>query len=101
MPGDDMEQAIASGRGYLPTQLPVHEMAFAMTIHKSQGSSYRHAVVVLPPGGKSSRFMTMNLVYTAITRARRNCLVLAKREALEMALQTTTVRWNGLGELLK
>lgn len=100
-PGGEGEQDNVAVRGYLPVQLPAHEMAFAMTVHKSQGSSYQHAVVVLPPGGKKHRGMTMSLVYTAITRARRNCLVLAKRESLEMALQTKTVRWNGLDELLK
>ncbi len=52
-------------------QLPEHETAWAMTIHKSQGSEFDDVLVVLPsPGSAQARRLTRELVYTAVTRAK-------------------------------
>ena len=51
------------------SRLPEYEPVYAMTIHKSQGSQFDHAVVLLPP--KDSDFVTKDLIYTGITRAKR------------------------------
>ncbi len=56
-----------------PARLPPHETVFAMTIHKSQGSQFRHVIIVLPPG--DSPIMTKELLYTAITRAQQELTV--------------------------
>jgi exodeoxyribonuclease V alpha subunit len=56
------------------------ETAFAMTIHKSQGSEFAHTVVALPDGG--SDILTRELVYTGITRAREHLTVVEPRAGL-------------------
>jgi hypothetical protein len=56
-------------RSFSPRALPAHESAWAITIHRSQGSEYRDVAVVLPPD-EDNRILTRELVYTAISRAR-------------------------------
>jgi exodeoxyribonuclease V alpha subunit len=71
------------------------ETAFAMTVHKSQGSEFLHAALVLPPG--SSSVLTRELVYTAITRARK-CFTLieAQEGLLDAAIRNNSHRASGL-----
>jgi exodeoxyribonuclease V alpha subunit len=56
-------------RWVLPSRLQAVETVFAMTVHKSQGSEFGHAALVLPE--RMGRVLTRELVYTGITRARR------------------------------
>jgi exodeoxyribonuclease V alpha subunit len=81
-----------------PARLPACETTFAMTIHKSQGSQFGHAVVVLPRA--SSPILTRELVYTAITRARAATTILATEEALAEALRRPVQRATGLQQRL-
>ena len=75
------------------------ETAFAMTVHKSQGSEFEHTVLVLPR--ESSRVLTRELVYTGITRARKAfTLVTGRVPAFADALAHRTRRASGLLELL-
>ena len=75
------------------------ETAFAMTVHKSQGSEFEHTVLVLPAA--PSRVLTRELVYTGITRARLAfTLVTGRRQAFAEALARRTRRFSGLLELL-
>ncbi len=64
--------AFASGpdgiRWVLPSRLQAVETAYAMTVHKAQGSEFAHAALVLPP--QMNRVLSRELVYTAVTRAR-------------------------------
>jgi exodeoxyribonuclease V alpha subunit len=75
------------------------ETAFAMTVHKSQGSEFEHAALVLPP--EAGRVLTRELVYTGVTRARQ-CFTLAcsRPQTLAAALAQRTRRASGLRELL-
>ena len=76
------------------------ETAFAMTVHKSQGSEFDHTVLVLPE--MPSRVLTRELVYTGITRARRAfTLVTGRSQAFADALAHRTRRSSGLLELLE
>jgi exodeoxyribonuclease V alpha subunit len=77
-----------------PAHLPSHEAAFAMTIHKSQGSEFDHVAVVLPPAG--SPLATRELLYTAITRARLRVTLLGDPAALEVGLGRQVRRASGL-----
>ena len=78
-------------------RLPEVQTAFAMTVHKSQGSEFAHTVLVLPPGG--AEVLSRELVYTGITRAReRFTLVEAADGLLEAALSRPSVRASGLGQ---
>ncbi|MCZ2498753.1 exodeoxyribonuclease V subunit alpha [Xylophilus sp. Kf1] len=75
------------------------ETAFAMTVHKSQGSEFAHTVLVLPR--ESGRVLTRELAYTGITRARTAfTLVTGRAAALGEALEQPTVRASGLLERL-
>lgn len=75
------------------------ETAFALTVHKSQGSEFEHTVLVLPH--EPSRVLTRELVYTGITRARRAfTLVTGRAQAFAEALAHRTRRSSGLLELL-
>jgi exodeoxyribonuclease V alpha subunit len=75
------------------------ETAFAMTVHKSQGSEFRHTALVLPPYGLG--MLQRELVYTGITRAREAfTLVSAAEGALSSAIQHPTQRASGLLSVL-
>ena len=89
----------ASIRSVGVSRLAHVETAFALTVHKSQGSEFEHTVLVLPqaPG----RVLTRELVYTGITRARGAfTLVTGRRQAIAEALGQRTRRSSGLLELL-
>jgi exodeoxyribonuclease V alpha subunit len=75
------------------------ETAFAMTVHKSQGSEFEHTVLVLPRD--AGRVLTRELVYTGITRARSAfTLVTPRAPAFGEALAQRTRRASGLLSLL-
>jgi exodeoxyribonuclease V alpha subunit len=80
-------------------RLPDHGPCYAMTIHKAQGSQWPDITVVLP--ARPSPILTRELLYTAITRARRTVAVLGPEDILAQALQTPIQRASGLGEALK
>ncbi|MBQ6312203.1 MAG: ATP-binding domain-containing protein, partial [Lachnospiraceae bacterium] len=63
---------------YERDELPELELAYAVTIHKSQGSEY--PAVVLPLLTGPVQLMTRNLLYTAVTRAKRLVVIVGKRE---------------------
>jgi len=79
-------------------QLESVETVHAMTIHKSQGSEFDHVVVVLPPA--DSPLATRELLYTAITRARRQVTVVGDQASIEAAINRQVTRSSGLRDLL-
>ncbi|AVJ19005.1 exodeoxyribonuclease V subunit alpha [Serratia sp. MYb239] len=81
-----------------PSRLPAHETAYAMTVHKSQGSEFDHTVLVLP--NHYLPVLTRELVYTAITRARKRLSLYAADKVLMGAVRTPTQRRSGLAERL-
>jgi exodeoxyribonuclease V alpha subunit len=84
-------------RQFNPFALPDWEAAFALTIHKSQGSEYESVVVVLPE--MKRQFISWELVYTAITRG-KSSVSLILPEALEGQLLGRVQRSSGLREEL-
>ncbi|OTG87292.1 exodeoxyribonuclease V subunit alpha [Acinetobacter sp. ANC 3813] len=70
------------------------ETAYAMTIHKSQGSEFRHTAVVLD--ANAEQLLSKELIYTAITRAKKAVSILAAPAALASAMTVKTVRTSGL-----
>ena len=81
------------------SRLPSVETAFAMTVHKAQGSEFDHTVLVLPPEG--GRLCSRELIYTGITRARSALtLVSPTPAALVQGLGRSVRRSSGLGLLL-
>lgn len=82
-------------RWFLPGRLPPLESAFALTVHKSQGSEFQHAILLLPP--TDSPVLTRELIYTAITRAKsRFSLYLSDWQVLGGAINRCIVRHGGL-----
>lgn len=77
-----------------PSRLPPHETAYAMTVHKSQGSEFEHTALVLPNGFLP--VLTRELVYTAVTRARARLSLYAEMSILCRAVKTPTRRYSGL-----
>src|SRR5258705_6270588 len=75
-------------RAVSPAALPPHDTAFALTVHKSQGSEFEHAALVLP--STFSRVLSRELVYTAITRARQRVEVIGSRAVLSQAVAAPT-----------
>jgi exodeoxyribonuclease V alpha subunit len=81
-------------RTITPSRLPAHETAWAMTIHKSQGSEFDHVVIVLPDA--DSRILTRELLYTGITRARQVVTLLASTGVVRTTTQRSVSRHSGL-----
>jgi len=77
------------------------EHAYAITIHKSQGSEY--PVVILPILKNSPMLMTRNLLYTAITRAKRMVIIVGDREAVNFMINNNASnrRYTKLADILK
>ena len=74
------------------------QSAFALTIHKSQGSEFTHTAVVLDQAGKN--LLSQELIYTAITRAKKVVSLLVHQEALLQAFTVRTTRKSGLVQKL-
>ncbi|MDF1629447.1 MAG: exodeoxyribonuclease V subunit alpha [Alcanivoracaceae bacterium] len=80
----------------LPSRLEGVDSVYAMTVHKSQGSEFRHAALVLPDNQQG---VSRELLYTAITRARQHFTVLGTAAALALPARPT-VRASGLAARL-
>ncbi|MGY1459791.1 exodeoxyribonuclease V subunit alpha [Luteimonas sp. A534] len=89
-PGDDPRNP----RPFHPAALPAHDSAFAMTVHKAQGSEFDEVWLVLPK--RSGRVLTRQLLYTGVTRARRQLRVSGSGDVLHDALAQFAVRWSRL-----
>jgi exodeoxyribonuclease V alpha subunit len=85
-------------RAWLPAALPAHESAFALTVHKSQGSEFDDVLLVLPE--RSVRVSSRELIYTGITRARRSLTLWATEDILAEAIARRAQRWSGLAARL-
>ena len=86
-------------RWVLPSRLRAVETVFALTVHKSQGSEFKHTMLMLP--AHSNPVLTKELLYTGITRARQ-CfsLIYADEQVLEQAMTRQVIRASGLSNRL-
>jgi len=87
------EHAVSLGR------LPEHETAYAMTVHKAQGSQARQVVLVLPT--QLSPVLSRELIYTGITRAEQSLEIWAAHEVLAGAIGRSAQRVTGLADRLQ
>lgn len=82
-------------RWVLPSRLSQVETVYAMTVHKSQGSEFAHAVLVLPD--RSAPVLTKELIYTGITRAKKQLtLVVPNQQVWHQAITQRIERLGGL-----
>ena len=79
---------------FSPTRLAAVDTVYAMTIHKSQGSQFDTAAVLLPE--PSSPILTRELLYTAVTRAREELILVGSEEAVRAAVARPVARASGL-----
>ena len=85
------------GRPPVPvSRIDHHELAYAMTVHKSQGSEYGHVVAVMPT--EPSGLCTREMLYTAISRTVEELTLVATRAVLEHMLRTPISRATGLAD---
>lgn len=100
--GDTLRVAFPAGDGgirwVLPSRLQRIETVYAMTVHKSQGSEFLHTALVMPDA--MSPVLTRELVYTAVTRARR-CFTLlcASDDVMQQAVARRVARQSQLHQL--
>ncbi|MBX9913848.1 MAG: exodeoxyribonuclease V subunit alpha [Pseudomonadaceae bacterium] len=85
-------------RSFSTTRLPSHETAFAMTVHKSQGSEFTEVLLVLPE--HSGPLLTRSLFYTGITRAKQKVEIWALAPRISEAVNTKAERAAGLAQRL-
>ena len=94
-PGADGAREVPFGR------LPAHEPAWALTIHKSQGSEFAHVGAVFPEAGtRGAALLTRELLYTAATRAKGSVTLFGERAQVTAAAETRQRRVGGLGARL-
>jgi exodeoxyribonuclease V alpha subunit len=81
-----------------PVMLPEHETVFAMTVHKSQGSEFTSVLLILPDN--DSPVLTRELIYTGITRAKKNVEIWGSEGVFRAAVSRRIMRTSGLYDAL-
>jgi exodeoxyribonuclease V alpha subunit len=100
---DGVMKAWFEGPGGAPRALPVaalppHEGAFALTVHKAQGSEFDRVALVTGP---DSAVLTRELLYTGVTRARAGITLYATPDTLRAGIERRTLRMTGLADRLR
>ncbi len=90
------QRADGSVKKYLPTRIPHCETVFAMTIHKSQGSEFEEVLIAL--SDTINPVLSKELLYTAITRAKKTVKVLADEAVFAATVTQKIERITGLVE---
>ena len=83
---------------FLPGRLPAHEVVYAMTIHKSQGSEFKQVFLCID--ARQSRLLNRELIYTGITRARQQVFIYCEQQALLAGIHNRSKRGSGLARRL-
>ena len=97
--GDALRAHLSDGASFAVSRLGDVETLHAMTVHKSQGSQAETVTVLLPDEG--SPLLTRELLYTAVTRARRRVRVVGTPEAVRAAVERRARRASGLAVRLR
>jgi ATP-dependent exoDNAse (exonuclease V) alpha subunit len=92
------ESAEGASRAISPAALPPREGAFALTVHKAQGSEFGRVSLVL---GADTPVLTRELLYTGITRARERVDIHGDESLFRAGIARRTQRWNGLADRLR
>jgi exodeoxyribonuclease V alpha subunit len=79
----------------LPSRLPKYDTVYAMTIHKTQGSEFEHVAMVLPKQAEH-QLLSRELLYTGITRAKKQLTISSNRKTWQCAVETGIKRYSGL-----
>lgn len=90
--GFTMEDGMVRKFRYL--DLPSHEPAFGVTIHKSQGSEFKTVLIVIPD--QLSRVVTRQLLYTGVTRARQKAIIVGGLDVIQEAMAVSLAKTSNL-----
>ena len=93
-PADASPQSAPPFRGFHPAQLPSHDTAWALTVHRAQGSEFDDLLLLLPE--TEGRGVTRELLYTGVSRARHELMCVASHAVLQNGLRATVHRHSGL-----
>ncbi|MBF0229958.1 MAG: exodeoxyribonuclease V subunit alpha [Desulfamplus sp.] len=85
-------------RKFMPGRLPEHEIAYTLTVHKSQGSEFDRVLLVIPDS--KSPVLTREMLYTGITRAKKEVIIMASRDSIIRMVENPIKRYSGLTEAL-
>lgn len=83
---------------FAASQLPSYELAYVLSVHKSQGSEFDHVLVLVPPGTEA---FGREVLYTAVTRARFSVTLLGEESVVTQTLKRSSSRKSGLKKKLK
>jgi exodeoxyribonuclease V alpha subunit len=97
--GDSYKVQFSNGKTIVPQLLPKHSLAYAITIHKSQGSEYDNVIMILGDSNKNS--LTKEIIYTGITREKNSIILYAKHDCLTNAIYNKSNRYSGLNYFLQ
>ncbi len=86
-------------RQYRYLDLPAHDTAFAVTIHKSQGSEFDSVLIIIPE--KLSPIITRQLLYTGVTRARKKAIIVGPIDVIKEAMTLTLDHASNVAVLLE
>ncbi len=92
-----LDTAYFNQKAYSPAILPPFEKAWAISVHKSQGSEYDHVYFLLAEGSES---FGKEMIYTAITRAKKSITLFSKKEIFFQCLTEKTEKYGFLQERL-
>lgn len=99
-PDGRLEGTFPGREGAVPAAiLPAVESAYALTVHKSQGSEFDHVAIVLPSG--PSPILSRELIFTGITRARQSVTIVGPPERVREAIGRQVARASGLSDRLR
>jgi exodeoxyribonuclease V alpha subunit len=87
-----------SFRAVAPARLPAHDTAYALTIHKSQGSEFDEVILILP--ANHSKLLSRELLYTALSRARKKVTIAGDKAILAEGIKAHFTRSSGLRDML-
>ncbi len=87
-------------REYPVSSISNFETVYAMTIHKSQGSEYENIIIILPED-KDHQLLSREIIYTAITRAKKNVVIIAKDDVITQSVKRKISRISGIKDRFK
>ncbi|GLX82213.1 exodeoxyribonuclease V subunit alpha [Thalassotalea eurytherma] len=82
-------------KSVIPSRLPSFEVVYAMTIHKTQGSEFNHVLMALPDANQH-KLLTRELLYTGITRAKKQLSIVSSMETWQQGVKAQVVRHSQL-----
>jgi exodeoxyribonuclease V alpha subunit len=90
--------ADAKLRSFSKFSLPFYELAYCSTVHRSQGAEFDHVILFLPD--ENSPYLRRELLYTAVTRARKSIMIFGSEQAVINSIQNSSTRQSGLVDAL-